>query len=311
VDKDQDGDVNIAMMQPGTTAAQQAGLSMVQSRAWKKIAVFLSLVVAFSAAITMLQAFLPSGSRLLFIAWSPFVADVSKMWSVGIAALIALFVVDGSARDVGWRLCPPRYFVIAAAVPLVCDLAIYGLVWGAGIAGFRGYEFFLTRLALSPFGVLAHLVYVAGEEIGWRGVLVPNLARASGFATSAVLPGAVWAVWHYPDILYFNYNVGTPPAFALACFTVSLIGLGVFLTWLRLASRSVWPPILFHGVANTLSWGVFERTTQYGASRPYFTSEFGVGLAMASIVVAYVFWMRRADADQAVAELSLASPIPA
>ena len=138
---------------------------MAQSRARKKIALFFLLVIAFSAAIAMLQAFLPSGSDLLIIAWSPAVADVSKMWSVGIAGLIAVLLIDGSARDVGWRWCHPRYFVMAAAVPLACDLAIYALAWALGIGGFRGYQFLFTRLALSPLRLPLSLLFAAGEEI--------------------------------------------------------------------------------------------------------------------------------------------------
>lgn len=276
---------------------------MIRSRALKKIAVFLVLVVAFSTVIAMLQALLPPGSSLLIVTWSPFVADVSKMWSVGIAGLIALLVTDGSVEDVGWRLGPPRYFVIAAAVPLACDLVLYGAVWVSGIGGFRGYEYFLTRLAIAPLRLPEHMLWAAGEEIGWRGVLVPNLARMSGFALSALLPGAVWAVWHYPDILYFGYNSGTPPAFAIACFSVTLIATGVFLTWLRLVSGSVWPAVLAHGLANTL-WGVFDRSTQSGPVTPYVATEFGIGAAIVSLAAGYVFWTQRAAADRAVASLA-------
>jgi uncharacterized protein len=276
---------------------------MARSREWKKVALFLVLVAAFSSVIAMLQAFLPSGSKLLVITWSPFAADAIKMWSVGIAGLIALLVVDGSVRDVGWRLCPPRFFVIAAAVPLLCDLVLYGVVWASGIGGFRGFEYFLALLAGSPLRLPEHALLAAGEEIGWRGVLAPNLARASGFAVSALLPGIVWAVWHYPDILFFGYNAGTPPVYALACFSVALVGFGVCLTWLRLASGSVWPAVLFHGVSNTIIGGVFERATESGAATPYLTTEFGIGSAVAAIAVGYSFWMRRAAAERAIAKL--------
>jgi membrane protease YdiL (CAAX protease family) len=277
---------------------------MAQSRARKKVVLFFALVAVFSAVIALMQAFLPPGSRLAFITWSPGVADFSKMWSVGIAGLIALTAVDGSVRDVGWRLCAPRYLVIAAVVPLVCDLAVYGAVWVSGIGGFRGVEYFLTRLAIAPLRLPMHLLAAAGEEIGWRGVLVPNVARTSGLAVSSLLPGAAWAVWHYPDILFFGYNPGTPPAYAMACFSVSLVAFGVCLTWLRLVSGSVWPAVLFHGLSNTLIGGVFDRTTENGALTSYVASEFGIGMVAAAIVTAYVFWKRRAAAGRAIEALS-------
>jgi membrane protease YdiL (CAAX protease family) len=277
---------------------------MLQSRARKKVFLFFALVVAFSTVIALMQAFLPPGSRLLFITWSPGVADASKMWSVGIAGLIALMAIDGSVRDVGWRLCPPRYFVIAAAVPLACDLAVYAAVWGAGVGGFRGLAFFLFRLAITPLRLPLFLLFAAGEEIGWRGVLVPNLACGWGFTVSALLPGAAWAVWHYPDILFFGYNAGVMPVFAITCFSVSLVAFGVCLTWLRLVSGSVWPAVLFHGLGNTLIGGVFGRATENGPLTSYVASEFGAGMTAAAIAAAFMFWRHRTAAERTVAGLS-------
>jgi membrane protease YdiL (CAAX protease family) len=272
---------------------------MIQSQAWRKIVLFVVLVIAFSTVITLLQAFLPSGSDLIIVRWSPFVADVTKMWSVGTAGLIALLVVDRSVRGVGWRLCPPRYFAIAAAVPFVCDLVASSVIWMSGAGGFQGFENFLTRLAKSPLRLPLHLLWAAGEEIGWRGVLVPNVACASGFAVSALLPGAAWAAWHYPDILYFGYDFGLPPAYALTFFSISLIGSGVFLTWLRLVSGSVWPAVLAHGVSNTLD-GAFGPATLNGPMTPYIA---GIVGAIVSMMLGYVFWTRRAAADKAIARL--------
>jgi uncharacterized protein len=144
------------------------------------------------------------------------------------------------------------------------------------------------------------LLLAAGEEFGWRGVLVPNLARTSGFAATAFLPGAIWAVWHYPDILLFGYNAGTSTIYTLSCFSISLIGLGIFLSWLRLASNSVWPAVLFHGVHNTLIWGVFDRATENGTSTVYIATEFGVGMTASAAAVGYVCWANRSAAEPAL-----------
>lgn len=276
----------------------------------RKLALFLVLVFLFSTIIAVLQTTVPFGSRLLFITWTPLLADACKMWSVGLAGVITLLVVDHSVRDLGLRLCHPRYAAIAAAVPLIYCLAIYVPVWVSGVGGFRGGTYVLARAAAAPFHLLVNLVLAAGEEIGWRGVLVPNLARISGFATTALLPGAIWAVWHYPDILLFGYNADTEIAFALCCFSISLIGLGIFLTWLRLASNSVWPAILFHAVHNTFLWGVFERATQNGKFTAYITTEFGIGLSVIAVVIGYRCWARRAAAEVAMLALRRSSAQP-
>jgi uncharacterized protein len=56
---------------------------------------------------------------------------------------------------------------------------------------------------------------VLGEEIGWRGFLVPELAKRHGFAVTAIISGLVWAVWHYPIFLLANgYSGGDLPPFS-------------------------------------------------------------------------------------------------
>jgi hypothetical protein len=54
-----------------------------------------------------------------------------------------------------------------------------------------------------------------GEEIGWRGFLVPELAKVSSFAAVGLISGSLWALWHAPMILFSHYNEGTPAWYAL------------------------------------------------------------------------------------------------
>lgn len=69
-----------------------------------------------------------------------------------------------------------------------------------------------------------------GEELGWRGWLLPTLLRR-GFSplAASLAVGAVWAAWHVPILLQ-------GPTVALA-FVVTAIGLSILQTalWLRTA----------------------------------------------------------------------------
>ena len=261
-----------------------------QQRAWAKIAIFLVLVAAFAGTLDLLRVFVPFGTKLIILTWTPRLADAVAMWSVGLAGLIALVVIDRTLQDVGLKLGPPKYLLLALALPFVYCTAIYVPVWILGLGRFAGTSVLWTAI----LSVLVHLpltlFVAAGEEFGWRGVLVPNLARTVDVTRVAFLPGAIWALWHYPDILFFGYNVGTPFIFALTCFSVSLIGLGAFLSWLRLASNSIWPAVVFHGVHNSVMLGIFDRATKYDAATLYITTEFGAGLAVVGAVIGYVFW---------------------
>jgi uncharacterized protein len=256
-------------------------------RAWQRIAIFIALLSLFSGSLAIARAFVPYGTWLLLSTWSPYLADMLGMWSVGIAGFLALALIDGTILGVGFELPPPRYLIVGCIVPLVYCAAIYLPVWLLAPWTFAGPIALSNGVASGFVHLPLSLFAAAGEEIGWRGVLVPNLARVASPALILLAPGALWAVWHYPDILFFGYNVGTPPLFALICFSIGLIGTGAFLSWIRLASGSVWPAVIFHGVHNSVIWGIFERATSRGTGVAYVTTEFGAGFALVGVAVGY------------------------
>jgi hypothetical protein len=87
---------------------------------------------------------------------------------------------------------------------------------------------------------------VIGEEIGWRGFLVPELAKKHGFPATAMITGLIWAIWHYPIILFADYHGASPAWFYVPLLTVMLPFLTFVWTWLRLKSKSIWPCVLLH-----------------------------------------------------------------
>jgi membrane protease YdiL (CAAX protease family) len=263
-----------------------------RKRALAKIVIFLVLVAAFAGIVDFLRLSVPFGTKLIILAWTPHLADTLAMWSVGFAGAISLVLVDRSLKDFGLKAALPKYTFLAMAVPFATGGAIYLPVWILELGGFGGTASLgsATLSALIHFPM--HLFAAAGEELGWRGVLVPNLARTAGSKTIALVPGAIWALWHYPDILFFDYNVGTPAIFALTCFSISVIGVGAFLSWLRLASGSIWPAVVFHGVHNSVILGIFDRVTDPKAVTLYITSEFGIGLSIVSAAVGCLCWFK-------------------
>jgi membrane protease YdiL (CAAX protease family) len=263
-----------------------------RERALAKIVIFLVLVAAFTGIVDFLRLSVPFGTKLIIFAWTPRLADALAMWSVGFAGAISLVLVDRSLKDFGLKAALPKYTFLALAVPFATGGAVYLPVWMFGLGGFGGAAALGPTALSALMHVPVYLLAAAGEELGWRGVLVPNLARTAGSKTIALLPGAIWALWHYPDILFFDYNVGTPIIFALTCFSISLIGAGAFLSWLRLASGSIWPAVVFHGVHNSVFLGIFDRLTDPKAVTLYITSEFGIGLSIASAVIGCLCWFK-------------------
>jgi uncharacterized protein len=260
------------------------------SSAHRRIVYFICFTTIFAAIIVMMQMLMPGNAHILSITWSPFVADAGKTLSVGVAGIIALLVADGSCRALNIGICRWWFFAIAAALPFAYCLAIYVPVWLTGLAGFAGFQKFSVRLAMLPLMLPIRLVFAAGEELGWRGVLTPNLAQRFGWGIAGLLTGAAWAVWHWPDIILFGFHTNAGIAFGLGCFSISCVALSVFLAWLTMAAKSIWPAVVFHGLHNTLVYGVFERVTQQRSTSVFWTTEFGVGLSVSALVVAWVFW---------------------
>lgn len=136
------------------------------------------------------------------------------------------------------------------------------------------------------------MAWALGEELGWRGFLVPRVHENLGLVGTGVATGLLWAVWHYPSLLGSSYNSGTYPPYEIGCFTVMVVSLGVVMAWLRMASGSVWPCVVLHAVHNSLIQGVLDAITATTGKAPYVTSEFGAGLAVSITVVAVVIVVR-------------------
>jgi membrane protease YdiL (CAAX protease family) len=133
----------------------------------------------------------------------------------------------------------------------------------------------------------------AGEEIGWRGFLVPELAKKYSYTKTSLITALIWNLYHYPLLLFSDYNNGVSVASSLVFFTVSVTGVCFITSWLRLKSGSLWGAVLLHAAHNFYIQGVFDVLTIDGAATRLFTTEFGIGLAVFYALVAFFFWRRR------------------
>jgi uncharacterized protein len=211
------------------------------------------------------------------------------MWSPGIAAFITALVFRQPVAAFGWGWGKTRYQVWSLLIPFLYCLAGYGLVWLLGFGGLL-VDQVLPRLQYLPRGLALTCVAALGEEIGWSGFLVPQLARHYSFSTVSLTRGIVWSVWHYPMIIAGVYASQTPVLFNLVCFTVLLTGTSFLYTWLRLRSGSLWTGMFLHASHNWFIQSYFTRITSATALTAYFIDEFGVMLALASLILAFAVW---------------------
>lgn len=231
------------------------------------------------------------------------------MWCPGVAALITLLATRRTQRGIGWGWGETRWQVLSYLGPAGLALAVYGLVWATGIGGLSPQGLIETADGLSEsvpvilavfvtLGFLQSMVSALGEEIGWRGLLVPDLARITSFTNTALISGAAWAVYHYPLILFADYNSGTPRWYAMLAFTWLVFAASFVFAWLRLRSGSVWTAVILHASHNLFIQAIFDQLTEDRGITRYITTEFGVGLALAYSVAAWICWRKRGELPQ-------------
>lgn len=78
-----------------------------------------------------------------------------------------------------------------------------------------------------------------GEEVGWRGFLLPILYQKFNFNKASVIIGSIWALWHFPLIIFTDMFAGSNLLLSIITFTVSIISITYAYNWLWLKSRSI------------------------------------------------------------------------
>lgn len=211
------------------------------------------------------------------------VIAVAMMFTPAIAAIVVVFVVERpqhKARALGlWPLKPAGrfigYLVLGLIVPVALILVALPLgallgVYPADFVTFSAFQEMLdTQLAAAgvaelpiPIGILVglqlinvlfgafiNLIPALGEELGWRGWLLPKLMPL-GTVPALALSGVIWGLWHSPLIL-LGYNYPAAPGWLGLTMMIGMcIIVGAVFGWLRLRSESVWPAALAHGAFN-------------------------------------------------------------
>lgn len=250
----------------------------MNTRDARAVAVFIAVAVLLAWLVAM-PLWLGDGLA------SPWFLPVSiaMMLTPAVAAVLAVLVADRPGRRLRalgiTPLTPVRrllgYLALGLVVPVALVLVALpvGALLGVFPADFVHFSAFrevtaaqLTaagldepplpigalvalQLLIIPVGALINVVPALGEELGWRGWLLPKLMPL-GTAPALLITGIVWGLWHAPLVLLgYNYP-GAPGWLALLTMVGMCIIVGAVFGWLRLRSESVWPAALAHGAFN-------------------------------------------------------------
>jgi membrane protease YdiL (CAAX protease family) len=134
------------------------------------------------------------------------------MWCPALAAVMTILVFRDDISALGLRWCSWRYIRWALIIPVLYVLPAYLAVWVLGLGGFYNADFAATVtrdygfagapaavgligyvLLTMTAGVIIAIARALGEELGWRGFLVPQLAKLYGFAGVGLISGLLSA----------------------------------------------------------------------------------------------------------------------
>ena len=209
----------------------------------------LAQAIMFTPALATLVALFiartPRGERLRFLGMWPLRPAKRIVWFMIGAVFAPVVIVAGSvaiAAVLGWLevdLVGFSGFAEQLEASLPASAAAMLPPTGLIVA--------LQLLAI-PLGAVFNCIFTFGEEIGWRGWLLPAL-RPLGTWPALILSGAIWGLWHAPLIL-LGYNFGLTDWRGVALMVIGCVAWGILLGWSRLRTGSVWPAVIAHGALN-------------------------------------------------------------
>ncbi|WP_166245408.1 CPBP family intramembrane glutamic endopeptidase [Paenibacillus turpanensis] len=219
---------------------------------------------------------------------SPTVDRVMLMLIPTIGAISAAWIQRKNLKGFGLKWGKLRYWLVGAVVPILSLVLVYLPVWILGRGTFSpaqltdksGLSLPMTLLILMTVMFIFNLLAALAEEIGWRGFLPEELSKTLSYPAVCLRIALVWAVYHYPLLLFGDYNNGGPLLYNLICFTLMITGWTFIAVWLRMRSGSVWPAAIFHAVHNLFIQGIFDPLTVNTPFSGYITSEFGIGIGI-------------------------------
>lgn len=275
--------------------------------------------VAFYIVAVIAAAWLWFGSFRLGFHPPEWVALAVLMWIPGLISILFRLVFREGFGDVGWRPGKAKFWLWAYFGPLalaaitilvallfgkatvaagladqtMLDAVFFKLSWpmrDVSTAGLLWQRFFAVAVIMTIPG----FVFAFGEELGWRGYLLPRLIEAR-WPCPLVVSGAVWGVWHFPLIILTGYAHGAV-VLSLAMFTLLTVLFGVFIGWLRLASGSVFVAAMAHASFNGFVQSFFGASFE-GNAAWFWIGDYGVlTLAPYGLLVAWLYGSGRVQA---------------
>ena len=256
-------------------------------------------LLAFGISYLVGFPLLMLGSGLLPTRWGlahAYLPRIGVTYGPAIAALVLarLTGAPATARELLRGALPRRRDIPLTLGILVAGIATSGIALVA--AGFPAFR--LLGTVRDHAGTLAahfalQLVLIAlGEELGWRGWLLPTLAARTTRLGAALGVGAIWGLWHAPVLMQ-----GAVPGGMLL---VGTLGLSVLFAALwAFAGRRPYAGVVAHATVNAPMF-FWEQVVRDGGPPDgrvvtawYILEAAYAGAALVLVAVAWRWWRER------------------
>ena len=193
----------------------------------------------------------------------PFPIYITLGWGFIFASLLMTGLTLGKEavtallkRYVQWRVGWKWFLVALFLEPVFVVTGVYinALVTRVppDFSSVMAHDIFGTSANLLLFILPFFLVEIItnGEEMGWRGYVLPRLQAKYSALSSTLILGVIWGIWHLPKFLS-NFDIVD-----FGWFMVHIMAFAVILTWLYNNTKgSLLMVAVCHAVSNTA--GVF------------------------------------------------------
>lgn len=182
--------------------------------------------------------------------------SVFTQWSPALAAIVIISIQNGKfeiysvAIKTSIRLRYLQWYIIAFIIPIIfCGMSYILLLiietpqWNEIKYNIHNENYF--------FYLLVMLFGCYGEEIGWRGFMLPLLRRKYSLLLSSSIVGLCWGLWH----LYFNAGF-----YVFVVYMIMVTEISFIISWLCTKTQNnIMVAIIFHTSFNFFSFAFFER----------------------------------------------------
>ena len=231
----------------------------------KRILIYLGL--AFGMAWLVFFVFILTGHT-----WSSSTPEMMSLVSLGMLAPAAAHIITRKITGEGFRLSGKDsmmlgidlkgkkwlFFLVAVILPVIYATLGDVIIWlscpeAFGITDVRPFVAITYPLLAVVSGVVLSFAAL-GEELGWRGYMMPKLIELIGMPKAIITGGIIWGLWHAPlTCVGHNYGMDYPgfPYVGIILMCLMCMALGTVLTYVTIKTGSIWPAAFMHAINNS------------------------------------------------------------